>query len=857
MVSARASIASTPKGTAHASYLITVGDADQIISGWKQRLKNRENQLTKRSQRLEELSNAGKIETVRTTTGPDGRVNLSFASNVAGVKLIAYKTPPSLGPNATEADLREYYEEFDVPDTVERAAQANISTYAGAVYLADPQRSPYIKPGETNETTIGVYKADYSNFVNLNATEKFADWFEDYVAGRSFSFAGHNYSLSNVTDLLDAREKFAGMVEASPNATERFCTQHGQWCGDANESLTFEEIDAENITKPEAKRLIRQVGSLSAVLRNTPATLSADEVTTEISERARVLTDDFRLPAPPGSLDAVNATIIYGDGTREQIPSEYLQLESLEPNGPLTVLHVSKYPLTGTDTGSDSGTDDGGREIRRVAISLNSAEVSDVASNVDAETAQIRKNLSLPAVPDSLNDVTAIVEFDDGTTSTLGTDALSLARSRLNGPRNVLRINYSVPSGQTVTGVNATLAASTGEAVNTSFEATRFLDRSIPFDAPGPLDFADFNESDVEVIMHSQSGTTTSLDSDYWRVEQPTLGVGNPAVVIEDYPLDADVAVKQVEVIVAGEAGLGRVTSRIKNPGFTGTLPEVESVDVSTLYPGPDSRVTVDITPKDTAEFGNLANATVRAPDGSRVPASVSGGTVAFTTEGAGSYRVEVRYTNPSGKVFASVFEVDAASKSIDGPATLIARPGTNSLYALAGDSLEGGSFTKEGVNGLVAAAVINASADAPTELQIHATDLDAAARGDTTVRVVRGEDEQNVRSHVGFTLHTQALPEDAHVYVGECPVPKSGNACGDWGVNGTTSTIEGVTTASGDREITVVRDPGWSEEIRWEFRQLSHALDFDVPLLLVSPGGLVAVGLFVRRRRDIDLARD
>ncbi|WP_323677605.1 hypothetical protein [Halorubellus sp. PRR65] len=844
-----------PKGSPQASYLITVGDPQSVIDGWKQRLEDRKGQLTERAKTLQELSDAGKIETVRTKTGPDGRVNLSFASNVAGVKLMAYKTPPSLGPNATEADLRDYYDQFDIPEDA-NASEVNLSAYAGAVYLSNPQQSPYIQPAKTDSATVGVYKAEYSNFMNMNATEAFAEWLEDYAAGRSFSFAGHNYSLSNVTDLLDARDTFAGMVEATPNATARFCGQHSEWCDSTNESLAFEEIDADNITKPEAKRLIRQVGALTAVLRNTPTELDAGDVTTEISERARVLTDDFRLPAPPGSLDAVNATIIFGDGTREQIPSEHLQLESLQPNGPLTVLHVSKYPLTDS-TDASSGTDGGGREIRRIAISLADAEVPDVETNVDAETAQLRKNLSLPAVPDSLRDVTATVEFDDGTTSTLSNDAVSLARSHVNGPRNVLRINYSVPAGQTVTGVNATLEATTGEAVNTSFEATRYLDRAIPFDAPGDLSFADFNASDVEVIMHSQSGSTTSLDSDYWRVEQATLGLGNPAIVIEDYPLESDVAVKRVEVIVAGEAGIGRITSRITNPGFAGTLPELESMDVNTLYPGPETRVTIDAEPTDAANFGGVANATVRGPDGARVNASVSNGTVAFTTAGAGSYRVEVRYTNPSGKVFASVFEVDAATKSIDGPATLIARPGTNSLYALAGDDLQSGSFTKEGVNGLVAAAVISADGDAPSELQVHATDLDAAASGDTTVRVLRGSERQNVRSHVQFTLHTQALPEDAHVYVGECPVPKSGNSCGDWGVNGTTSTIEGVTTASGERVVTVVRDPGWSEEIRWEFRQLSHSLDLDIPLLVTTPVPFLGVGLVLRRRTRTGTSED
>lgn len=837
-----------PQGHEEAAYYISVGDPEKILMGWEDSLEDRQDKLSDRADRIRSLKNDGKLQSFTNTTNENGKVKITYPSNVDQVKLVAYKTPGDLGKNADFDDARDYYyKEIGKRVSTTQDLNIKIDDYLGAVYVSDSFQSPRVKPDETDEVTAGVRKAPLPPWTDRRSAEEFADFFDEYLANNSLGFDGHNYSVENVTELLNIRDKYGQMVSNSDKASEIFCDRNTEWC--RNGTPDFDPIDPDDITYSGGKRLIRQVGELAHALRNAPVSLNVGDAQTDISNRTRQLTEVIALPSPPGKLGDVNATVVFKDGSQTEISSEYLTLDPLVMLGAESVLLIEEWPVPD------------GKEISRLKVSLADSKVTDVSSSISDSTTELDTNIELPAEPNSLDDVDAVVVYDDGSTDTLSNSYLSLTSDTINGPENILKISgFSVPDGKTVNKVDVSLAAKTGETVDKSLEQTLWLNTEIPFSAPGGVDWAEFGEDDVTVIMHSQGGETTTLDSNYWRVEPATLGAGSPRVVIEDYPLDPDVAVKKIEVIVVGEGGVGRATSRIKNPGFSGEVPSIESIDASTLYPGPNNRVEVRLNPEEPLNFGSITNATVTGPDGSAISSNITNGVVTFTTAGEGNHRVKITYTNADGDEFASVFTVKGQPKELPGPPTMIARSGTNGLYAVAGEDLEGGSFDKEGVSGVIAEAVIASNAEPPDQIDIHATEIDDSAKGPVTIRVVRGDNRQTVRSNVDFTYHSSSIPEDAHVYIGGCPVPKSGNSCGDWEVNGTKAVISGETKADGSQEINVIRDPTLLDEVRWRYSKLVHAID--IPLVgslsvgdaaaAIIAGGipLIPIGLLARRRR-------
>lgn len=326
----------------------------------------------------------------------------------------------------------------------------------------------------------------------------------------------------------------------------------------------------------------------------------------------------------------------------------------------------------------------------------------------------------------------------------------------------------------------------------------------------------DIDPASTLVLVHYSNGTTNSLDtaSPYVRVNKRP---GRPdQVLVEEYPLgETDPSSVVFEVILGSEDGteIGRSRNRVVNPQYSGQVPGLDSIRVTTLRPGPSEHVTVEVNPSDSSVFGSVTGVTVVGPDGNTISTDAieTGDTSGFTTDGSGTYHVEVAFNNSDGDAFTETFRLRAASTDDPRPATVEVRHGATGSWVLAGDGLSGGRVTVEDSGATVAVtARVAPGDDVPGSIHVHTEGVDTSPRTITTVRVVRGEHDEAVRQRLGIVLYTDALGDTPVLYRETDALPRSGsNQHGRVTARGNGTTIQTFTESDGTVRILTDRDPG------------------------------------------------
>lgn len=357
----------------------------------------------------------------------------------------------------------------------------------------------------------------------------------------------------------------------------------------------------------------------------------------------------------------------------------------------------------------------------------------------------------------------------------------------------------------------------------------------------------DINADAVTLLLHYSNGTTETVttDSEYLSVnKRPGL---SDQVILEEYPIgETDPATLTTELLVAEEetGAIGRVRDTIRNPHFDNEIPTLDSIAVSSLEPGPDEQVSIDIDPEDPTVFDSITDVTVIGPDGEITTDSVSanGQETGFRTDGAGLYHVKLTFNNTEGDTFVETFRLSAGDFDDARPASVQIRTGSTGRWLLVGDGLEGGTIDV-GENGrqIAISAQIAQGDDAPGSVHVYTHGIDTGAETVTTVKLTRGSNGDSIQKQLGVVIHTDQLSEDAVLYREDPtnPLPRDGsNQHGvvDPRSNGTTI----QTYTEGDGTVTVVTntEPGTLEEIFYELRLQG------VPLPSFATAGLLVAEL-------------
>jgi hypothetical protein len=364
---------------------------------------------------------------------------------------------------------------------------------------------------------------------------------------------------------------------------------------------------------------------------------------------------------------------------------------------------------------------------------------------------------------------------------------------------------------------------------------------------------------EVDVVAHYANGTSRPVNDSYISVDRSTTtalpGQGSTEVSIEEFPL-GDATAVQFEWVAARDNGVATVRDRVGNPTINADAPAIDSVRVSSLAPGPDEHVALELNPSEDSDYRKLVEATVYAPNGTAIPTDAidNGDETGFETAGAGTYTAQLTYESVDGHNFTKTIKVQADSQDRNRKPSVRAESGPTGVYALVGDGLQNGGVSVGSDGDLSVAATVAGDADAPSEVHVYTGDLQRQPEGDITVRLLQGEDGEALDTRAWVYVHEQATPQDGtYVYRNGRPVTPDGNQYGEVRHMSNQTLIKTYTGADGAVEVTVNQPQGvidsTIEGVTYNVKKIEV---FGYSPLQIFGGGvpLIGLGLFARRRR-------
>jgi hypothetical protein len=341
---------------------------------------------------------------------------------------------------------------------------------------------------------------------------------------------------------------------------------------------------------------------------------------------------------------------------------------------------------------------------------------------------------------------------------------------------------------------------------------------------------SDIDDEETTVFIHWSNGSTTTLttESEHLYVNK-RAGLGDQ-VVLDEYPInDSDPSSLTFELLAVGEdeGKIGRERNTIRNPQFDGDVPSLDSIEVTSIEPGPNDKVDIELHPEDPADFDSIVSATVHDPDGDELTTdnvSSDGLSTGFRTDGAGVHHISITFNNSDGDEFTETFRLTADSHSDNRPPSAQIRSGPTGKYLLVGDGLESGTFDVSSDGEITVALQISEDVDTPGTVQVYLRSLETGSKLDATIRLVRGSSERSVSSQIGVILHVGPISEKATLYREDTEaLPRGGsNDVGEVDSRGNGTTIQSFTESDGAVSITVENDPGLLDRALYQIRLAS-----------------------------------
>jgi hypothetical protein len=382
----------------------------------------------------------------------------------------------------------------------------------------------------------------------------------------------------------------------------------------------------------------------------------------------------------------------------------------------------------------------------------------------------------------------------------------------------------------------------------------------------------DLSPEHVSVFVHWSNGTTevVPMESEHVHIEDRFR---TDVVVIDDYPLPEDgPATADFEVKVANEDGIGESRTGVKNPGFDGNVPGLDSISLSTMHPGPTERVNLTLNPEADSGYRNLTSMTVYGPEGSTVTSNVTGAkTAVFETNGEGVYLARATFTNHDGDEFTIPIRVEAGDQDVAMPGTIRLSESPLGTHVVVADGFEDGSVDVErGGSEVHVMAQVPSDQDPPSEIRVFTTGLTHPPDTSIDLNVVRGNDQEQISRVSKVAFHTSRLPENALVYrSGSQPLTDSASTqYGTIERNSNGSVVKSYTDGDGTVEIRTNAHPSLVDRGLFYIRVKTAGISLPSPLTIFPwadrpPGaatagmGLLGAGLAAgalvtyRRRRE------
>jgi len=369
------------------------------------------------------------------------------------------------------------------------------------------------------------------------------------------------------------------------------------------------------------------------------------------------------------------------------------------------------------------------------------------------------------------------------------------------------------------------------EIVNETLTASRIFETDLTSDG-------------VMAVVQFANGSSVQLtpDSEYMSVSESDSGLGvipgvddATQVSIEDYPVGDSPAVSVRWQAVSSE-GASEATDSARNPAFSGTIPSLDAIDVSSLAPGPNEPVQLDVQPADTAPFGQVEAIDVIGPNGNALDTrTTSDGVQEFTTAGAGTHDVEVTFSDTGGQNFTTAFPLQAATVDRSMEPGIRVRESYLGTYALTGDGLEGGSIDRASDGSEVSLAGKVDADDVPGTVHVYTHGLSLSDDSTISLSLLRAENERQLGQAARVTWHGPSIGTEGLAWrraAGEAQaLPEDDGSLGWLNASSTQTRVTTVTDDTGSVTIRTIANPSYWEEIEhWVDRQAQKIPD--IPFL-------------------------
>lgn len=350
----------------------------------------------------------------------------------------------------------------------------------------------------------------------------------------------------------------------------------------------------------------------------------------------------------------------------------------------------------------------------------------------------------------------------------------------------------------------------------------------------------DFEKGDVTATWHDFNGSVRPISDEYVTVDK-RAGRGDELVV--EYPIPNGSAGGTISALVIdedGDKGSGR-SDPIKNPDFSGDVPDLRSLDLSTIQPGPGETVTID--PNFASAGVELEQIEVFDPDGSTQNATLVGPDRArFTPGEKGEHVVRLTFNTSTGDggPFVETIRVQALESSNDyGPRVQVV-DGNLGVTAVAGSNVDDAEITIEQSGGKLDVTGMVEPDSGVNEVHFYLESAPKATDQTITTRVVSGKSITTATSlsrRVGVYVHGRDLSNDAVVYrkadgskqpIAVDESTKGGEIADD--ENGG-MVIQSYSAKNSEATFEVNNDPGRLEQLRFDFDLWSS----DFPVLAIG----------------------
>lgn len=339
------------------------------------------------------------------------------------------------------------------------------------------------------------------------------------------------------------------------------------------------------------------------------------------------------------------------------------------------------------------------------------------------------------------------------------------------------------------------------------------VDLTLPIDS-SLLDSSDITKENVVVKAIHSNGETDLVPDE--NIDIDTSMITNDVIRIEDYELPEGVAQTNfvAEIVTSDSTGTSPSVP-VENPIVSGSVPEIDNIDVNSLTPFKGQSVVMDVT---FEEAGEIVDAEVETSSEKNVTPTVSDNKIEFKTVAYGEHKVNYVVEDSQGNQYNNSVSLFADDIDRDINPSVRVVEDTSGIYTITGDGAEYASVERTGDGVDIG---INTEEDDRTPIRIYGHAVSNTHNYDIQLLKEEGEALAEERT---ILLHVPSVGENTLVYRNDEPIVLGSGKVQETDTN--SNIIRTFTESDGSVKIRKSPDPGLLEEVSYTVDEFIGGFD-------------------------------